>query len=191
MLTGNTGANQLPMKQRAKNVLAELIKRNFTRREYIDAKVVKYLLKKGLVKIVRHGSLRTSHNMVVPVEIPEEVKPRIPEPYAKRKTAKEEALEKKKEQADDATEFYFEFITEVQIQKSRKIVEIIKPGIYCFNGHINSFGAVYKYKATRIWGVTEQGKIFYVKQRATNPKKNAKVSKEEFTWVKLRARRLT
>ena len=178
MITGNTGPAQLPMKERAKNVFAEVVKRNGIRRHFIDSKVVDYMLKKGMVKISKSGTSRASHSIVVPVNMPE-----LPEledtggPYAKRKAFKEDLKAKRKEAKEKA-----EKKLEEKIKEAKEFYAFMKGEYHYFE----SYPVSIERHALYIYGVLN-GKVFYAKQPA-NKKKKPKIKQSDLTWIRLQAK---
>lgn len=178
MITGNTGLAQLPMKERAKNVYAEIVKRNGIRRHFIDSKVVDYMLKKGMVKISKRGTSRASHSIVVPVN-----KPKLPEiedtggPYAKRKAAMEELKKQREDKKAKAEE------------KLQKKIEEANEFYYFMKGQYHyseKYPVSIERHATHIYGILN-GKPFFAKPPA-NKKKKPKLTKSDLTWLRLKAK---
>lgn len=184
LITGNVGSAQLPLAQRAENVLAELKKRNGMRRQHIDPKIVEYLLEKG--KVTLHRTIRSqngSYTSVVPVGMIVTKKELVSAPEEEPETLSKKVMRKL-----STREFFVEIIADFVHKDTWKGDVSIKEGLYQYECSWSDIPEYIKKNARCIWGVHD-GKVYYAKSRATNPKKNEKVNLEEFTWVKLTAKK--
>lgn len=179
MITGNKGTAQLPMKERAENVMKELVRYNGSlRRDSIDKKVVDYLLKKGLVKIGRSDRGRSSRTTVQIVNMPNLKKEEERVPYKKRKEAMAELKEKRKEPKLKAKEKL-----QKKIEEASEFYYFMK-GQYYFS---EKYPVSVEKHATHIYGVTKNDKVFYAKPPA-NKKKKPKLTKSELTWLRIKSK---
>ena len=174
MITGNKGPNQLPLNKRALNVLDEIIKRKEIPRHQIDDKVIKYLLKKNLIRIRRKTSFFGNFS----IDIVESIQ----KPESDQKIEYQPEKPKKKNLLDEGEIFYLEIPT-IKIEN-----KIYDSGIYKFECAYNQINEKIRNHANKIWFISSKNKVFYVNNRATNNKKPTKFPRKELTWIQMKAK---